>query len=65
MGIVTAKEVAKGLNLSKFGFLGTALSATLMSVTKINALNKIYDDRKHLSGLEFLDSSLSNKQKYL
>ncbi|MDT0294813.1 lysophospholipid acyltransferase family protein [Mesonia ostreae] len=60
MGIVTAKEVAKGLNLNKFGFIGTALSATLMSVTKINALNKIYDDRKHLSGPEFLDSCLEH-----
>ncbi|PZW44284.1 putative hemolysin [Mesonia algae] len=60
MGIVTAKEVAKGLNLNKFGFLGTALSATLMSVTKINALNEIYDDRKHLSGPEFLASCLEH-----
>ncbi|TXK78443.1 lysophospholipid acyltransferase family protein [Mesonia sp. K4-1] len=60
MGIVTAKEVAKGLNLNKFGFLGTALSATLMSVTKINALNEIYDDRKHLSGPEFLESCLEH-----
>jgi putative hemolysin len=60
MGIVTAKEVAKGLNLNKFGFLGTALSATLMSVTKINALNEIYDDRKHLSGPDFLESCLEH-----
>jgi len=60
MGIVTAKEVAKGLNLNKFGFLGTALSSTLMSVTKINALNEIYDDRKHLSGPEFLASCLEH-----
>jgi len=60
MGIVTAKEVAKGLNLNKFGFLGTALSSTLMSVTKINALNEIYDDRKHLSGPEFLESCLEH-----
>lgn len=60
MGIVTAKEVAKGLNLNKFGFLGTALSSTLMSVTKINALNEIYDDRKHLSGPKFLESCLEH-----
>ena len=63
MGIVTAKEVAKGLNLNKFGFLGTALSSTLMSVTKINALNEIYDDRKHLSGPEFLESCLAFRDR--
>ncbi len=60
MGFVTAKEVAKGLNLSKFGFLGTALGASVMGLTKLNKLNKIYEDRKHLSGLEFLHSALSH-----
>jgi len=60
MGFVTAKEVAKGLNLEKFGFLGTAFGAALMQVTKLNHFNKIYEERRHLSGPEFLDSILEN-----
>ncbi|MDR6300037.1 lysophospholipid acyltransferase family protein [Mesonia maritima] len=58
MGFVTAREVAKGLNLEKFGFLGTAFGAALMQITKLSHFNKVYDDRKHLDGPEFLDSIL-------
>ncbi|WP_121667348.1 GNAT family N-acyltransferase [Mesonia aquimarina] len=58
MGFVTAREVAKGLNLEKFGFLGTAFGAALMQVTKLSHFNKVYEERRHLSGPEFLDSIL-------
>ncbi len=58
MPIVSAKEVAKGLNLEKLGFLGTTMSSLLLYITRISALNKIYDERKDLSALEFLDSAL-------
>lgn len=60
MGFVTAKEVANGLNLKRFGVLGTAIGAGVMKITKINKLNKIYDDRSHLDGFDFLDSSLKH-----
>lgn len=58
MPIVSAKEVAEGLKMDKLGFLGATLSSAIMYLTKIDQLNKIYDDRKELSALEFLNSSL-------
>jgi len=59
MPIVTAKEVAEGLHLNKLGFLGSALGSALLHLTKISHLNQLYDDRKHLSGPEFLTSTLN------
>ncbi len=44
MGLVNAKEVAKAINVDKFGFIGTAVGWTLMKVLNITTLNKI--DRK-------------------
>ncbi len=58
MGLVTAKEMAKAINLEKLGFLGTFAGWVLMRVLRINKLNKIYDDRKHLKDLTFMNSLL-------
>ncbi len=55
MGIVNAKEIAKGLHIDKFGFLGTSLGAMFLKVTKLSTLNDIYDHNKHLQGTDFLD----------
>ena len=60
MGIVSAKEIAQGLNLDKFGFLGNMLGSTVLKMTKLKHFNKVYDDRKHLSGPDFLTSILDN-----
>ena len=60
MGLVTAKEVAKAVNLDKYGFLGTFMSWGLMKVTRISSINRFYDDNKHLEGLEFLDAILKH-----
>lgn len=60
MGLVTAKEVAKAINLDKYGFLGTFMSWGLMKVTRISSINRFYDDNKHLEGLEFLDAILKH-----
>lgn len=59
MGLVTAKEVAKVLNAEKYGVFGTFLGWVLMKLLKISALNKMYDDNKHLSEIEFLDAILN------
>jgi len=59
MGFISAKEVAKGLSLEKFGFFGTALGATLMRLTKLSHFNKVYEDRKHLDAPQFIDSILN------
>ncbi|MGB0981768.1 MAG: GNAT family N-acyltransferase [Winogradskyella sp.] len=61
-GLVTAKEVAKAINVDKYGFLGTFLGWLLMKVLKISTLNKIYNRNKHLKDLEFLDGILDEFQ---
>ncbi|PKA83085.1 putative hemolysin [Ulvibacter sp. MAR_2010_11] len=58
MGLVNAKEVAKAINVDKFGFLGTSMGWILMKVLNISTMNKIYDRNKHLSNLEFINALL-------
>jgi len=53
MGLVTAKEVAKAINVDKYGILGTFTGWLLMKALKVTTLNKIYDRNKHLEELEF------------
>ena len=62
MGLVTAKEVAKGINADKYGVFGTFSGWLLMKVLKISTLNKIYDRNKHLKDLEFLNAILDEFQ---
>ncbi|MBT8262060.1 MAG: lysophospholipid acyltransferase family protein [Bacteroidia bacterium] len=58
MGLVNAKEVAKAINVDKFGFIGTFMGWTLMKMLKIDTMNKIYDRNKHLNDLEFINALL-------
>ncbi len=62
MGLVTAKEVAKAINVDKYGFLGTFSGWLLMKTLKITTLNKIYDRNKHLENLDFLNAILEEFQ---
>lgn len=55
MSIITSKEVAKAINLGKYGFIGTFLGWIILKILKISTINKIYNRNKHLSNLEFLD----------
>lgn len=61
-GLVSAKEVAKAIQLDKYGFIGTLIGWLLMKVLKISTLNKIYNRNKHLSDLPFLDAILDDFQ---
>jgi putative hemolysin len=58
MGIVSAKEVAKVMNLEKFGFLGTSLGWIILKTTQLSVINKEYDKRKHMTAPQFIDSIL-------
>ncbi len=58
MGLVNAKEVAKAINVDKFGFLGTSMGWVLMKLLNISTMNKIYDRNKHLNDLEFINALL-------
>lgn len=60
MGLVTAKEVAKAINIDKYGFLGTFMGWILMRVTQISNINAFYERHKHLQGIAFLDAILEH-----
>ena len=60
MGLVNAKEVAQVINIDKLGLLGTAFGWALMKVLNLDTLNKIYNENKHLSDIEFINSLLDN-----
>jgi len=58
MTLVSAKEVAKAVNIEKLGFLGTFIGWILMRVLNISAINKVYEKHKHLSDLDFMNALL-------
>lgn len=58
MGIVNAKEVAKVMNLEKLGPLGISIGWLILKTTKISRLNREYEKRKKLNGIDFIDSIL-------
>ena len=60
MGLVTAKEVAKAINVAKYGVFGTFTGWILMKVLKISALNKLYNNNKELTEIEFLNGILDD-----
>lgn len=60
MGLVTAKEVSKAINLDKYGFIGTFVGWFLMKVTRISSINKFYDTIKHLEGIDYADAILKH-----
>jgi len=62
IGLVSAKEVAKAINVDNYGFIGTFIGWLLMKVLKISTLNKIYNRNKHLKDLHFLDAILDDIQ---
>ncbi|WP_170245255.1 GNAT family N-acyltransferase [Gelidibacter salicanalis] len=62
IGLVSAKEVAKAINLEKYGVLGTFTGWILMKVLKISTLNEVYNRHKHLKETDFLDAILGDFQ---
>ena len=62
MSLVTAKEVAKVINLDRFGPAGTFLGWMLLKTLRISRLNEIYERHKDKEDLEFLDALLDDFQ---
>jgi putative hemolysin len=60
MSLVTAKEIAKVINLEKYGFIGTFFGWTLMKILRISTINKIYNKHKDLKDLEFFTALLND-----
>ncbi len=60
MGLVTAKEVAKAINLERYGFFGTFMGWMLMKITKLSSMNSFYEKHKHLETKPFLNAILEH-----
>ncbi|CAM1334214.1 GNAT family N-acyltransferase [Tenacibaculum aestuariivivum] len=60
MGIVTSKEIAKVIGVDKFGVVGTFTGWLLMKILRISAINKIYNNNKDKTDLEFLNGVLTD-----
>ena len=60
MGLVTVKEVAKAINLERYGFFGTFIGWILVRLTKLSDINKFYDQHKELEGPKFLEAILEH-----
>ena len=62
MSLVTAKEVAKAINLENLGFVGTFVGWSLKKVLRISNIDRMYDRNKHLQDVEFLNAMLDELQ---
>ncbi|MFK8059203.1 MAG: GNAT family N-acyltransferase [Polaribacter sp.] len=60
MALVTSKEIAQVIGLQKLGFLGTFIGWILLRILRISAINKIYDQNKNKSDLDFLNGVLDD-----
>ncbi len=62
MSLVNAKEIAKAINIDKYGPLGTLGGWTLMKLLRISSLNRLYDRHKDKKESEFLNALLDDLQ---
>ena len=62
MGLVTSKEIAKVINLDRFGWSGTFAGWLLLKTLRISKLNRIYERHKDKQDLVFLDALLDDFQ---
>ena len=60
MALVTSKEIAQAAGLRKLGFFGTFIGWTLLKVLRISQINKIYDNNKNKTDLDFLNGVLDD-----
>lgn len=60
MSLVTSKEIAKILNLEKFGSIGTFIGWLLLKALRISKINKLYERHKNKSDVDFLNAILND-----
>ena len=62
MSLVSAKEIAKVLNISKFGLFGNAIGWIILNALGLSKLNSVYDKTKHLKKEAFLNKLIDEFQ---
>jgi putative hemolysin len=60
MSLVSSNEVSKVLGLHKLGFIGISIGWVLLRLTKLQAINRFYDQNKSLPPQDFLNAVLDH-----
>ena len=56
MSLISKNDLIKASGLSKLGFLKNPVASAVMSLTKINEVNRLYDKLRNKEGKDFFDS---------
>ncbi|MFY7816506.1 MAG: 1-acyl-sn-glycerol-3-phosphate acyltransferase, partial [Chryseobacterium taeanense] len=56
MSLISKNDLIKASGLHKIGFLKNPVASAVMSIAKINEVNKLYDKLKDKEGKDFFDS---------
>ena len=59
MALVTSKEISQIIGLQKLSFLGTFVGWLLIRVLRISSINRIYNNNKDKTDLDFLNGVLN------
>ncbi len=66
MSLISKSDLIKASGLAKAGFLKSPLASLMMSFTKINEVNKLYDILKDKTGKDFFDAFVRERDlKYV
>ncbi|MBF8457154.1 lysophospholipid acyltransferase family protein [Kaistella sp. G5-32] len=66
MSLISKSDLIKASGLDKIGFLKNAVASAMMSLTKINEVNRLYDSLKDKVGKDFFDSFVRQRNlKYI
>lgn len=66
MSLITKQDLIKASGLSKLGFLKNPAASAIMSITKINEVNALYDRLKDKKGKDFFDGFVRDRNlKYI
>ncbi|MCK4748958.1 MAG: lysophospholipid acyltransferase family protein [Bacteroidales bacterium] len=60
MKLIETDEIIKAAKLKRFG--RTSAAKVLMTVLRINKINKLYDELNHLRGIDFIDALIDRLQ---
>lgn len=58
MSLISKQDFIKAAGLQKFGFIKSPIASTIMGLTKLNDVNRLYDSIKHHDGVAFFDAFL-------
>ncbi|MGZ5210267.1 MAG: lysophospholipid acyltransferase family protein, partial [Kaistella sp.] len=66
MSLISRSDLIKVSGLGRFGFLKNPVASAIMSLTKIDEVNKLYDVLKDKTGKDFFDSFVRERDlKYI